>query len=218
MATLSFESIAQSEALALDAKPILEERYQDFQGSAYLFDEWTPALIKDNDVKLYPDVWINLNGLENEMEITLDQKKYIVADPKLYPEIIIENAEAAKALDMEFLSRLKFISKPDPKWPADYYLELYKSPKAHLLFEFTVSQSTITQRPPGQIIEIHKLNKRSRLVLISDGDQKGFSLNKKQIKNAFAGIGDILQWAKKKKLKPDSYETLVRYLQLQEGE
>ena len=210
---IGIQFYCQSQTLIVNGQPIDPEKYDEYNGSAYLFKDWVKAYANDNNGEAYEDIFININGVENEIEITEDKKTYIYADPKLIPEIVIEDKQALEELDMEFLSALKFIRKPNAKLPLDFYLELFKNGDYHLLYEFSVSQSTIVQRPPGKIIEVKKLNKNPRMILISTEGQQALKLNKKEIKKSFAKVGDITSWAKSNKLKVDSYECLVKYLE-----
>lgn len=205
---------AQDRTLLLNTKPIDPDKYSNYQGTPYLFANWVKAEILDNQARPFPPVFINYNGLDDEIEITTDKQNYVIADPAVHPVMQITDAKALEELDLDFLTSLRIIKKPNDKLPFNYYLELFQNDRFFLLYEFFATEYTLVQRPPGQIIEIQKLRKRDNLVLIRANSLLTFALNKKEIKKAFAFSSvDITQWAKKQKLNLTDHETIFKFLQ-----
>lgn len=210
--------LGQGKTFVVGGEPIDDTRYKEMKGNPLLFKDWVPVIIKDTKGEAYESTLVNFNGLTSHAEVTSDRSSYILCDEVKYPWIIVRDIAAKKELDLEFMEELVFVQRPGRKfsYPSDYYLELYVDDAIKLYMEFTASESTITQNIPGKTIEVQKIRRNQKLLLISSEGIKRFSTSKKEVRKALSEYGDIKKWAKANKMKYDSYEGIVGFLSSRE--
>ncbi len=206
---------AQDRILFKDPKPYESDRYKDIKGEFYLFEDWVTADITDKMGGDYANVLVNYDGYEDNVEAYDGKGNFLNLSPTDYTKIVITDSNETLPKDLKFSESLTLIRSPHPSLHADYYLLLHQDGANTLLAEYSVSVSTVTERPPGEIIEKKRFNKRFKPVLITGDKIQKFGAKKKEVKKAFAAFGDITKWCKSNKQKATSFEGMVAFLKAQ---
>lgn len=209
----SFCLSAQKRVLFKEPKVLEENRYPDIKGSYYIFEDWTGSTIYDAADSDYQDVLLNYNGHEDNLEAYDGKGNYLNLIPKDYPKVEVKNPGKGFPKDLKFLETLVFVKAPHNGLNSDYYIVLHDDGDKQLLLEYSVSISTVTERPPGEIIEKKRFNKRYVPILVYGDKLHRFSTKKKDVKKSLSAFGDITKWCKSNKLKANSYEGMVAFLE-----
>ena len=188
------------------------DRYGDIKGSYYLFDDWVTADIYDKKGEHMQNILVNYYGHEGVLEAYDGKSKYLVLDPMDYPRILITDDPKKRPKDLRFVETLTLNRSALSGSNSDYHITLYLDEGRQLLLDYSVTIATVTERPPGKIIEKKKFNKRFVPALIIGDKIQSFSNKKKEVKKAFQEIGDITKWCKSNKMKVTSYEAMVAFL------
>jgi len=207
---ISIQSIGQNSIILTNADPIDPYRYEGIKGSPYLFDDFTIGEIIDKNGDVYNDVTLNYNAYAQEVEVRKGDQ-FIELEPGFFKSFQISDSKALKKLGFTNLSKLPFQYKPHPQLDNAYYMELYNSEfvKAYVMIRKTVY--TTIERPPGKLIEKNKFRSEKQLIVIDKNELLKTSMKKKSIIKALQKFGDINQFAKKRKLKVDRFETIALF-------
>jgi len=205
---------AQIEVIFKNPKPIDENRYNDIKGSSMLFDDWTNATLYDNKGMSYENIAVNYNGESNFLEAKKNDKEYIDVDIADIPRVVVSDPADTGFKELAFLDSLVLVHGPNLKSKSTFHVLLFRDKKRMLFLEYHAALSTVIDRPPGQIIERKRFNKKYKLVLLEGATVKRFFINqKKDIDKNLKPYGSYLKWSKSKKLKPNKYETLMAFLE-----
>lgn len=196
-----------------NVKEIDPDRYSEIKGSPYLFKDFNKANLYDRRGGVYKNVPINYNAEDNNIEALKDDKNYITVEPKDIPRIVVPNDPSSGLKNLEFLDSLVFVHGPNLKSKSPFHIILHNDKNIKLFLEFYVAINSVTDRPPGEIIERKRFNRGYKMILVDEKlGMNRFKLSKKDVTKALAPYGDISKWCKKNKVKVNEEESVTTFL------
>lgn len=181
---------AQPKSIFTNAKPIDENRYQDYKGSPYLFDDWVKADIYVGEEKAFEQLDLNFNGHTNEIEIRKDNQ-YIELDKKWYSKI--------EAITPEGL--VVFSQGVHTFFRNNFVEVLYDGEQISLVRKFRVAVTEKEINDVGKTIKIKRFEKRFEYYFIKGDELKNVKWKKKSILSYLGHKKEIEAFLKKNKLK-----------------
>lgn len=197
------------DVMFVNSQDVDPKRYEDFKGSAMLFDDYVKGTIVDDAGQELKDVNVNFNTFTENIEVKVDDSRYIVLNPVTHPKVTITDPEARKQLDLEFLDELVIKKILHPKMKDKYALSVFEGKGYQLLRYFKSSVITNKKEIPGETVKIQRFNLNDVLVLFDHGHKIDFNLKKKSMKNNLPDKFEIQKRIKRKRNNVVSYEGLV---------
>ena len=204
---------AQLDILFENSKPIDEKRYKDIKDDCMLFDNWINACLYDIKGLKFNNIPINYNGESHFLEAKKNEKEFIDVNVKQVPRAVVYDVEATGMKDLAFMDSLVLINVPRLQTNSTFHILLYKDLDKLLYLEFYAALNSVTDQIPGETVVRERFNKKYNLVLINDNGVSKFPVTqKKKIAKEFEDYGDYIKWCKSNKMKPNQYESLVKFL------
>ncbi len=191
--------VTQNTDMMLNAKPYDEERYDNFKGEAYLWDE--PVLVTLNSLNGEPIKGVsgNYNMAEGEFEVYKD-KKFIVLNKLRFP--IIEHTDS----DGETTT---LISVAHPKLNFGFCIQHHKEENFMILEKRKKLKSEVKVETPGQTQHLNRFKNSRDYYILKNGKLIKIKLSRKKITKEFGHTKEIKEYIKSNKLKVKKIEDAV---------
>ena len=193
-------------------EPLDPNRYQEFRGNAYLFEDWAKANIYSNDGYVFEDVITNYNALENEVEIKFDDQIQTL-DKRHYSRIEVLNSKNPENIHSEVGDKTILQRGIHPDQFLGYFVLLYNSPTVTLLKSKEVRKEVRTINDYGKNIDINFLVETLKYYLIVDGASNLVRLKKSSLIDQLDNQSELEKFVKKNKLKIKNEETAIQLLE-----
>ena len=210
--TLLAQDPPKKDLIIKSKEPLNPDRYKDFRGNAYLFDDWAKANLYSNDGYVFEDVIANYNALENEVEIKFDDKIQTL-DKRHYSRIEVLNEKNPENIHSEVGDKTILQRGIHPDQFLGYFVLLYNSPTVTLLKSKEVRKEVRTINDYGKNIDINFLVETLKYYLIVDGSSNLVRLKKSSLIDQLENQSELEKYVKKNKLKIKNEETAIQLLE-----
>ena len=211
LSLFSFSSLTlvaqKGELLLTNSKEIEVDRYEDIQGSPYLFDSWIPGSITNMEAAITEVAEVNYNAHTHLFEIKKDQQ-YIELDPTWYIQVFLHPTDS---------DVLTFQKAFHAELPPTFMQLLYQGTEAQLFKQVEKTISKKVFQDVGKTRTVKRFFEKTTYALIQDGQLYQFRLNKKSILKALGQKKAIESFLKENKLKLNSEEALLKVVTFYEG-
>jgi len=182
---------AQQDIKMINALPFNSEKYKDFKGSPYLWEENKEVIIYDKRGVEYSSAMGNYNGLENEFEVYKDDS-FIQLPHSTYISIkVINDDKTNYSLFSNIHSKLK-----------NKYCIRHKRSENYSVFEsFQPRKSVVKLETPGKATVISKIIPKTKYYIIYGAELIPFEIKKKKLYKQFGHKDEIKKFLKENKLK-----------------
>ena len=187
--------------------PIDSFRYQEVEGSPYLFKEWPEGEILKNNGVTYRNVVLNINGYSGSVEIRKDGE-YIDLDETRYLRIAVPQTDGDSAF---------FYRGLIPQEPLRFAQLLYNGQRYRLFRDFVVSMSEVKNDLVGNIVIYRKFVPKFLYYLMHDGQLTPVRLKKKYLLNLIGRQEEMEALLRREKLNIETEQGLSRVLTLLEA-
>lgn len=178
------------------------DKYKDYKGSPYLWEENKEVIIIDKDAKDYNSVKGNYNGLEGEFEVYKDNV-FIRLPHATYVSIeVVNDADISYTL----------FSNVHPKLVNKYCIQHADEANYRVFESFIPKESVVKLQTPGKATEFNKIIARSQYYILSGRNLIQFKLNKGKLIKQFGHKKEIKAFLKKNKIKIKKIEDVLPLL------
>lgn len=192
---------------AKNAKGIEKNRYEDYIGSPYFFEEFVSGVIVDNADNEYPNVLLNLNGHTGELEVQ-DQGYFIALEESFY--------KSFKAKDKEGNEYL-FKRNLHPDYVPTFFQVLYESERTLLIKQFNVIFAEQVINNVGESVKVKRFGSSFEYMLLSGlgkQDLTKLKVSKKKLPELLGKKKELSDYIKSEKLnfkKDDDLILLIKH-------
>ncbi|MEM9547277.1 MAG: hypothetical protein AAGA77_14955 [Bacteroidota bacterium] len=179
------------------------DKYKDYKGTPYLWEENKEVIIFDRNAKEYNSVIGNYNGLDGEFEVYKNDR-FIRLPPYLYIKIQVINDPAVN---------YTLYSNIHPKLKNKYCIQHAQSSNYRVFESFIAKESNTTIQKPGKPAEIKKIIPKSNYFILAGRALIQFKLNRKKLIKKFGHKKEIKRFLKENKIKINTIEDVLPLLE-----
>jgi len=190
--------------------PVDTNRYKDYVGPAYFFDDHNIVDVKSLGGTLIENITANYNGLEDEWEI-YHEGNFIQLPKNLYTDVLIQ-LEEGHHLYEDYPSEFRFSSNAHPKLLDQYVIVLYEDENVKLYEQFYITENESKVETPGKTVVTKKLFRRSIYNLVIGEKMYDVKLSKKSIIKKIGSKKEVEEILKKTKNKLKSSNDFKRLI------
>ena len=205
LTSITLELTGQSSSTMIFSNSIEypEDRYKDYKGTPYFFNEWVFADVYSQNGDIFDGLVVNYNIDQKVFEIR-NGEEYVIMDPYFYWCVQVKKNENGHHLN-DFQDSILFIRGLMPDDEKKFVNVIYNGPHIKLLRDMNVAESVKTFQNVGQTITNKRFNRKDKYYLVIDGDYGEVKLGKKDIINILGYKDELEQWLKdnNNKLKKD---------------
>lgn len=187
----SFKSTAQDAILILNPVEIDKDKYTDYKGNAYYFDDWTDINVISKGGQEFNNITGNYDQMESNF-VVKHQNKFINLPESLYPRI--------EYTDQDGLAK-SFVHQIHPKFQKGYVVVHYSSENIQIIEELRAREQVTVVQKPGETAKIKRIAKKSILHVLRNGEVSGFGRKEKNIVKAFGHKSEVKRFLKENKIK-----------------
>lgn len=200
---LSPSMIGQDDILFKNIKPYDTERYLNFNGSAYLFEEPTAVKVYAMDREPIEGIVGNYNMAEGELEI-YKGNSYLELKKNQYPKVEFIDSDG---------NLIRLISVSHPKLSFGYCIQHFADDSFMILEQRKRLKSSVKIQTPGKTESIDKFKKSKDFFILKNGQLIEFKTSKKKIIKKFGHKKEIKEYIKSNKLKLKKMEDVISLFQ-----
>ena len=213
-AFISIQGFSQTSKMVLsNAKVLPEDRYKEYSGSPFYFDDWVKGDVYNQNGDVFENMVINYNIYENVFEV-LDGKKYVLLDPYFYWCVKVDKEDNDPKLMKDMMDSTLFIRGLMADNERKFVNVMYNGVQIKLLRDMYVAESVKTFQNVGQTVTNKRFNRKDSYFLVIDGEYKEVKLKKGDFLKKLGPKKELEKWLKenKNKLKKDEdYIALLEY-------
>ncbi len=200
---ISYSGTAQNPDMMLNAHPYDTERYAEFRGAAYLWDE--PVLVTLISVNQDPmmNVLGNYNMAEGDFEVYKD-KTFVVINKLEFPKIIFTDPDGQVTT---------LISIAHPKLNFGYCIQHHQEENFMILELWKKMKSTRKVETPGKTEHLNNLKNSRKYFILKNGKLISIKLGRKKITKEFGHKKEIKEFIKSNDLEVKKVKDAVVLLQ-----
>ncbi len=198
----SSAGFSQATIKMANAKPYDEDRYKDFKGEPYLWEQPKEVTIWGVNQDPIAGVMGNYNLVEGQFEIYQDDK-FIIINKLEYPKIV------SSEVDGESTTLLAVMH---PKLSFGYCIEHYNEDQFLVLEQRKRLKSSVVVETPGKTERMQKLKNSKKVYALKSGQLFEIKSKTKKIIKQFGHKKEIKDFVKANKLKLKNVKDLVTLL------
>ena len=178
-------------------QPIDVNRYNNIEGSPFLFKTWKKATLYDVYGAAYNDVFFNYNGLTQEIELFKNDTEFIILNSLFYDRIVAEDEEAPNG-------QLVLKKGLDPELGESFVQVIHEGEKLTVIKQFNVRKSKVTINDVGKIRNFENFTRTTNYYVISPLAMVDMSTKKRQLLKLLGKEDELDDFIKAEKLDLDS--------------
>ncbi len=204
---------SQDEKVVLmDNKPVDQQRYEDIDGSPYLFENFVKGTIYLNNKLFVSDILLNYNGKTETIEYNRDGGVFEL-DQKYFVKVDIYSDQYHQKHKKYMRDTTEFVKGLSPTDDTKLYIKVFGGSKATVFKEFNVYVAKRKIENVGKTIHLQTFGTQFLYYLLKDGDLKVFKLKHKNVLEELGGGKELQNFVKANKLKLDNEGDLVKLLE-----
>ncbi len=187
--------------------PVDPNRYEDFDGSPHLFNEFQKGTIYENNINFISDILLNYNGETGTIEYQRDGKIYEL-DDTFFVKVEIASNNYQNKYRKSMSDTTIFIKGLNSEDYTKFYIMIYGGPNATVFKEFNVFTSTRKIENVGETIKLKTFSGQFLYYVVKGGSPEYFKLRKKNVIEALDGNKEVQAFIKDRQLKLDNENDL----------
>lgn len=205
----------QGNLMFANAEDYDEDRYEDYSGSPYYFDNWVIGDIYSQSGEIFKNMILNYN-IDDQLFEVRNEKKYIVLDPAFYWCVKVYKDINKSFLDKNAPDSTLFIRGILPDAENKFVEVIYNGSRVKLVRELYIATSTKKFNDVGRTITMKRFNRKDKHFLIIDGEYDDVKLKDKDIMKALGKRDELKKWAKENDIKVKNDQDFAKMLKYYE--